>query len=116
MLAVRILRSEGYYAGTATSSIEQSADAAGQLRVTVIAVPGERYNFGTIAIQGPDTVPPGLAREALPLDSGKPIVLAAPQSAVGQVFQGIARKVACAISVRNGPEVGKRSSKLTLIR
>jgi translocation and assembly module TamA len=85
LLAVRILRSEGYYDGTATSSIEQSPDAAGQMRVTIIAVPGERYNFGTIAIQGPDTVPTGLAREALPLDTGKPIVAVGVEAAEANV-------------------------------
>jgi ATP-binding protein involved in chromosome partitioning len=52
-------------------------------------------------------------------DSGKPIVLATPDSPVSQAFRGIARSVACALSVRNGPpsaDAGKRSGKLTLIR
>jgi ATP-binding protein involved in chromosome partitioning len=51
-------------------------------------------------------------------DAGKPIVLAAPDSEVSRIFRGIARTVACALSVRNTPEAGggKRSSKLTLIR
>jgi ATP-binding protein involved in chromosome partitioning len=51
-------------------------------------------------------------------DAGKPIVLANPEAEVSQVFRGIARAVACALSVRNTPEAGgsKRSSKLTLIR
>jgi ATP-binding protein involved in chromosome partitioning len=51
-------------------------------------------------------------------DKGKPAVLANPDSAVAATFMGIARQVACALSVRNFPEpgTGKRSSKLTLIR
>jgi ATP-binding protein involved in chromosome partitioning len=49
-------------------------------------------------------------------DAGKPIVLASPDAPVAQVFRGIARSVACALSVRHGPEAGKRSGKLTLIR
>ena len=51
-------------------------------------------------------------------DKGKPAVLAMPDSQVAPTFMGIARQVACAISVRNFPEPGsgKRSSKLTLIR
>jgi ATP-binding protein involved in chromosome partitioning len=51
-------------------------------------------------------------------DGGKPITLAQPESAVAKVFEGIAGKVACALSVKNFPEPGsgKRSSKLTLIR
>jgi translocation and assembly module TamA len=48
-------------------------------------VPGERYNFGAIAIQGPETVPPGLAREALPLDTGKPIVAVGVEAAEANV-------------------------------
>jgi ATP-binding protein involved in chromosome partitioning len=51
-------------------------------------------------------------------DQGKPAVLAMPESPVAATFLGIARQVACALSVRNFPEPGsgKRSSKLTLIR
>jgi ATP-binding protein involved in chromosome partitioning len=51
-------------------------------------------------------------------DAGKPIVLGAPDGEVSRIFRGIARTVACALSVRNSPEAGggKRSSKLTLIR
>jgi ATP-binding protein involved in chromosome partitioning len=48
-------------------------------------------------------------------DSGKPIVLANPEGEVSQIFRGVARAVACALSVRNTPG-GKRSGKLTLIR
>ena len=47
-------------------------------------------------------------------DAGKPIVLAAPESPVSQVFREIARSVACALSVRNGP--AKPGGKLPLIR
>jgi ATP-binding protein involved in chromosome partitioning len=49
-------------------------------------------------------------------DSGKPIVLAAPDSAVAKVFRDIARSVACALSVRNGPDAAKRGGKLAVIR
>ena len=65
-LLLRLLRSEGYYDGTGTITSEQVPEQAGQLRVTVTAVPGDRYRLGEIAISGPETVPPGLAREALP--------------------------------------------------
>jgi ATP-binding protein involved in chromosome partitioning len=47
-------------------------------------------------------------------DAGKPIVLAQPDSPVSKVFRDIARNVACALSVRNGP--AKRGGKLPLIR
>jgi ATP-binding protein involved in chromosome partitioning len=51
-------------------------------------------------------------------DAGKPIVLQAPDSPIGQTFRAIARQVACALSVRNVPDPtsAKRSGKLTLIR
>jgi ATP-binding protein involved in chromosome partitioning len=50
-------------------------------------------------------------------DSGKPIVLAEPDSAVAQTFAVIAGRVACALSVRNLPDPGtaKRSSKLSVL-
>jgi translocation and assembly module TamA len=72
-LAVRLLRSEGYYDAVATSSIEQLPDEPGRLRVTISVAAGERYNLGTIRIAGPDTEPPGLARTFLPLETGRPI-------------------------------------------
>ena len=85
LLAVRILRSEGYYDGTAISSIEQLPDQPGQMRVVLTAAPGERYNLGAIAIAGPRTAPPELAREALILESGKPIIAAAVEGAEANV-------------------------------
>jgi len=75
-LVVRLLRSEGYYDAVATSAIEQlpaEGDAPGRLRVTLTVAAGHRYNFGAIAINGPDTEPPGMARRFLPLESGAPI-------------------------------------------
>ena len=49
-------------------------------------------------------------------DAGKPIVLAEPESEVAQTFTAIARRLACALSVRNLPDPGtaKRSSKLSV--
>ena len=72
-LAVRLLRSEGYYDAVATSAIEQRADQPGRLTVTITVAAGERYTLGAITIAGPDTVPPGMAREFLPLSTGRPI-------------------------------------------
>ena len=42
----------------------------GRLRVTLTVAAGNRYNFGAIAISGPDTEPPGMARRFLPLETG----------------------------------------------
>jgi translocation and assembly module TamA len=85
LLAVRLLRSEGYYDATVSSSIAQVANAPGRLAVTMTIVPGARYDFGQIRIQGPDTVPAGLAREALKLKSGDPIVAAEVEAAEANV-------------------------------
>ena len=72
-LAIRLLRSEGYYDAVATSAIEQLPDQPGRLRVTITVAAGGRYNLGTIAIAGPETVPPGMARDFLLLQTGRPI-------------------------------------------
>jgi translocation and assembly module TamA len=72
-MAVRLLRSEGYYDAVASSAIEQLPDQPGRLRVTITVAPGNRYNFGAIAVAGPDTDPPGMARTFLPLEPGAPI-------------------------------------------
>jgi translocation and assembly module TamA len=85
-LAIRLLRSEGYYDGTATAAIEQVPETPGQLRVVVTAVPGDRYKFGTITLAGAETVPPGIAREALPLKIGDPIVAANVEGAEANVL------------------------------
>lgn len=75
-LALRILRSEGYYDGVVTSSVEVLPDTPGRVRATVAAVPGGRYSLGTITLDGPETVPPGLVRDAFRLNSGDPLVAA----------------------------------------
>jgi translocation and assembly module TamA len=84
-LAIRILRSEGYYDGTAIATAEQTGEP-GQLRVVLTAVPGKRYHFGQINLVGPETVPSGLAREALALDSGDPIVAANVEGAEANIL------------------------------
>lgn len=85
-LAVRLLRSEGYYDAIADSSIEQIPDQPGRLRVTITAAAGNRYNLGEIRVTGAETVPPGLAREALALESGQPIVAADVEAAEANVL------------------------------
>jgi translocation and assembly module TamA len=75
-LAIRLLRSEGYYDATAVATVEQLPNQPGQLRVTVAAVAGARYDFGAIVVTGTQTTPPDLVRKALPLKTGDPIVAA----------------------------------------
>lgn len=75
-LAIRLLRAEGYYDAVAAHAIEQLPGEGGQpgeLRVVISTVPGQRYGFGDIRIEGPATEPVELAREALPLTAGAPI-------------------------------------------
>ncbi|HTU12695.1 MAG TPA: BamA/TamA family outer membrane protein [Allosphingosinicella sp.] len=86
LLVVRLLRSEGWYDAVATSAIEQPTDQAGRLRVTITVAAGNRYNFGAIAISGPDTVPPGMPREFLPLTTGRPIRAADVEAAEANVL------------------------------
>jgi translocation and assembly module TamA len=80
-LALRILRSEGYYDGTAVATVEPIPDQPAQLRATLTAVPGDRYRFGEISVVGAETVPPNLARESLGVKSGDPIVAAIVEGA-----------------------------------
>jgi len=85
LLAVRLLRSEGYYDATALSSVEQLPETPGRLRVVVTAVPGPRYDFGDIVISHAEPEPTALASEALPLKSGSPIVAAEVEAAEANV-------------------------------
>ena len=88
-LAIRLLRSEGYYDAVAAHAIEQvpgQGDEPPSLRVVISAVPGQRYNFGEIRIDGPATEPPDLAREALPLTTGHPIIAIDVEAAEANVL------------------------------
>jgi translocation and assembly module TamA len=86
LLVVRLLRSEGYYDAVASSTIEQLPEQEGRLRVTLTVAAGNRYNFGAIAIQGPETEPAGMAREFLPLTTGHPIRAADVEAAEANVL------------------------------
>jgi translocation and assembly module TamA len=85
-LAVRLLRSEGYYDAVAASSVEIAPDQPGVLRVTISTSPGPKYSFGDIRIAGPETVPPGIAREALQLESGQPIIAERVEAAEANIL------------------------------
>ena len=104
-LAIRLLRSEGYYDAVAAHAIEQvpgEGEAPPSLRVVISAVPGQRYNFGEIRIDGPATEPADLARNALPLTAGNPILAAEVEAAEAN---------ALLILPQNGypfPEIGLR--------
>ncbi|GAO39168.1 hypothetical protein SCH01S_28_00270 [Sphingomonas changbaiensis NBRC 104936] len=84
-LAATILHSEGYYDAVVTSSVEPAPNQPNRVTATISAVPGPRYAFGAIAITGPATVPPGIARDALKLKSGDPIIAADVEAAEANV-------------------------------
>ena len=86
LLVVRILHSEGYYDGTATVDVNPTARPDGGIDVTVNVVPGERYNFGEISIAGAEGEAARLAREALPLQTGEPIVALNVEAAEANVL------------------------------
>ena len=80
-LAVRLMKSLGFYDGTATATLAPIPDPSdpakpARLRVTIAAIPGELYTLGQINVIANPTVPPNLVREQLPLKVGDPIVAA----------------------------------------
>lgn len=85
-LAVRLLRSEGYYDAAAISSIENLVDVPGGLRVRITATPGQRYQFGEIAISGAAPEPTAIAREALAIQTGEPIIAEQVEAAEANVL------------------------------
>jgi translocation and assembly module TamA len=82
-LAVRLLYSEGYYDATALASLDQTGE--GGLKAVVSVTPGKRYKIGEIVINAAATVPPGLVRDSLPLQTGDYIVAATVESAEANV-------------------------------
>ncbi|WP_375381458.1 autotransporter assembly complex family protein [uncultured Sphingomonas sp.] len=73
-LAVRLMKSLGYYDGTATSVIEQTPkDQKATLTATVTAVPGTLYKLGTVTVTHAATTPADLVEHNLPIHTGDPI-------------------------------------------
>ena len=84
-LAVRLMKSLGYYDGTAVSSIEAIPAQTGRVRAIVSATPGKQYKLGSIVVQAQPTTPPGLIESQLPLKIGDPIEAARVQGAEANV-------------------------------
>ncbi len=76
-LAVRLMKSLGYYDGSAISTIDiipnDDADQASRLRATISATPGKLYTFSSITVDAQPTVPTGLVEKQLPLKVGEAI-------------------------------------------
>ncbi len=84
-LAVRLMKSLGYYDGTAISTIETIPEDPGKLRAIVSATPGKLYTLGEIVVKADLTVPDGLVRKELPVRTGDPIEAARIQGAEANV-------------------------------
>jgi translocation and assembly module TamA len=84
-LALRLMRSLGYYDGTAVSTIEAVPNEQNRIRAIVSATPGRLYTLGSIDVKAGPTVPPDLVRKELPLKVGDPIEAARIQGAEANV-------------------------------
>jgi translocation and assembly module TamA len=91
-LAGRLMRAHGYYDGVASSTVLPVPGEAGQVAVTISATPGLRYAFSAISITGAPPEPTGIAREALPLKVGDPIVAADVEGAEANVELALPQK------------------------
>ncbi|MGI4880186.1 MAG: autotransporter assembly complex protein TamA [Janthinobacterium lividum] len=80
-LLEKLLRSEGYFDARVDQAIAAVAGEPARYKVTLTATPGVRYTLTGIVLTGPETTPPGLARAALKLQPGAPIVAADIESA-----------------------------------
>ncbi len=72
-LAVRLLKSLGYYDATAVSTIETIPGTPAKLKATVSAQPGRLYTLSSVTVVADATTPPNLVREQLPLKVGDAI-------------------------------------------
>jgi len=89
-LAIRLMRSLGYYDATATSVIETVPAPAvpgrpGRLRAVLTATPGRLYTLGSVTVTAAETTPPNLVRDSLPLKVGDPVEAARIQGAEANV-------------------------------
>jgi translocation and assembly module TamA len=85
-LAVRLMKSLGYYDGTASSAIVQTPKGQkASLTVTVTAVPGPLYKLGKITVNHEPTTPVDLVEHNLPLHPGDAIEAARIQGAEANV-------------------------------
>ncbi|BBF68160.1 outer membrane protein assembly factor [Sphingomonas bisphenolicum] len=82
-LATRLFYSQGYYDATALASLDHAGD--GTLKAVISVTPGKRYKIGDIVINAGPTVPPGLVRDSLPLNTGDYIVATLVEGAEANV-------------------------------
>ncbi len=89
-LAENLLRSEGYHDAVASAVVGPLPGPDGQLLVAITATPGIRYTLGSIVLTGGDSgrlapEPAAIARKALALDTGDPIVAPVIEAAEARI-------------------------------
>jgi translocation and assembly module TamA len=84
-LAVRLLKSLGYYDATAISTVETIPGTPGRLRATVKATAGRIYTLSSVTVTHDPTTPGDLVERNLPLKVGDPIEAARIQGAEANV-------------------------------
>lgn len=84
-LATQLLRAEGYYDAQVSATFAPPTGRTDRLDVVLTATPGARYAFGDIRVVGSDPAPTAIAREALRLRAGEPIVALAVEAAEANV-------------------------------
>ncbi|MDB5677607.1 autotransporter assembly complex family protein [Sphingomonas bacterium] len=72
-LAIRLMKSKGYYDASAVSVIETIPNDPTRVRALVNAVPGNLYKFGAVTVDSGPVVPVDLITANLPLKTGDPI-------------------------------------------
>ena len=73
-LILRLLKSQGYYDGTVTTSLTQPTEVKGPVQAHIVVTPGPPYHLGLIMADSQPTLPPDLIRNALPLKTGDQII------------------------------------------
>ena len=84
-LAVRLMKSLGYYDGTAISVIETIPGQPARLKATVTATPGRLYTLSSVDIKAGPVTPPDLLTHNLPLKVGDAIEAARIEGAEANV-------------------------------
>ncbi|MBZ6381959.1 BamA/TamA family outer membrane protein [Sphingomonas sanguinis] len=87
-LAIRLMKSLGYYDATAVSTLQREGAGEGEngrLKVVLTATPGRLYRLSSVTVKADPTTPPDLVRSNLPLKVGDPIEAARIQGAEANV-------------------------------
>lgn len=72
-LAIRLMKSKGFYDASAVSVIETIPNDPTRVRAVINVVPGNIYKLGTVTVDALAVTPPDLITKNLPLRTGDPI-------------------------------------------